>query len=89
MYSASVAKSDVLALRRKLKGMKGDESFNRGKDKLISQLTKLNQILLDWKGELFTITEIKSHEAPMGQMTHLRFGMDHLRELCAREQSFA
>ena len=22
----------------------------------------------------------------MGQMTHLRFGMDHLRELCAREQ---
>ena len=86
MYSASVAKSDVLALRRKLKGMKGDESFNRGKDKLISQLTKLNQILLDWKGELFTITEIKSHEAPMGQMTHLRFGMDHLRELCAREQ---
>ena len=86
MYSASIAKSDVLALRRKLKGMKGNESLTLGKEKLTSQLTKINQILLDWKGESNTLREIQTHEAPMTQINHLRFGMDHFREQCEREQ---
>ena len=86
MYSASIDKSDVLALRRKLKAMKGNESFDRGKEKLASQLTKINQILLGFKGEPFTITEIKQREVPTVQLANLRFGMDHFRELCESEQ---
>ena len=86
MYSASIDKSDVLSLRRKLKEIKGHESFDRGREKLTSHLTKLNQILLGWKGEPSTLAQIKSHDVPAAQLTNLRFAMDDYRDQCEKEQ---
>lgn len=98
MYSASISKSDLLALRRLLKETgeeeDGGSSKRRGtshesscRKKLKSQLGRLNRCMLEWKGEPYELAVLTPEDVPADQITALRFAMDGWLE--ANEKSGA